>query len=192
MFFVKKYRYEIILLIIIAVVAGLSYLVGTNAELFTDEEALKRYLRSVGPLAPFVIIILTALETVIAPLPGGILPVVSGLLFGLPQGIIYPVAGNIIGASLAFWIGRRLGKTVVMRLVSQRELERFTSMIHKRQGIFWSFYFLPIFPVDVLTFAISLSEIPYRKFLIISAIGLTVNMTLYVTLGHVIGRLVLA
>lgn len=189
MAFLKNYRYELLLLVVIAGTLIVSYFVKDKIGIFGDVEAFRDYVAGFGAWAPIVVVVLTTLEVVIAPLPGGVPAVASGFLFGI-LGIIYAVAGNILGSSLAFLIARTLGKKVVERFIEDEKLSRFQDMIHRRQKVIWALYFLPLAPLDVITFAVGLSSIRFLKFFIISSIGLTVSMSLYVILGDYLARVV--
>lgn len=190
MVFIKKYGYELILVLAVIATLIVWYFLRDKIGIFGDIEAFRDYVEGFGTLAPLVILLLTTLEVLIAPLPGGVPAVASGFLFGY-LGIVYAVAGNILGSSLAFLFARTLGKRIVERFIDGKKLSRFENMIHRRQRIIWALYFLPLAPLDVITFAVGLSSIRYVKFFIISSIGLSVSMSLYVILGDYLARAVL-
>lgn len=189
MTFIKKYGYELVLVFAIVGTLIISYVVRDKVGIFGDVEAFRDYVAGFGAWAPIVILALTTLEVVIAPLPGGVPAVASGFLFGY-LGIVYAVAGNILGSSLAFFLARTLGKRIIERFIDGEKLSRFENMVHRRQRIIWLLYFLPLAPLDVITFAVGLSSIRYVKFFIISSIGLSVSMSLYVILGDYLARIV--
>src|SRR5687767_15734596 len=52
-------------------------------------------------------------------LPAGVVAVGSGLFFGLWWGFLLNLIGNITGAAIAFWIGRKLGRRRLEKLFSR-------------------------------------------------------------------------
>ncbi len=99
----------------IAVTGGIVYLMST-----VGPERLQQIVRSAGPLAPLVYVLLRAATYVFAPLTTGPIQIASGALFGVWEGIALSVIGETLGGSINFWIGRRLGRPVVLRIAGSR------------------------------------------------------------------------
>ncbi len=151
---------------------------------FTDFEQI-RELASAHPFfAPFIIIAIIVLEVVIAPLPGGFLSVLSGILFGSVVGGLYAWVGNVLGSSLAFWLARRFGKPVVERFVGSKHHERYDSLLHKNWHSLFLLYAVPVFPIDVISFLAGLTNMAFQRFVITAALGFLVHVFLLTTFGN--------
>lgn len=155
-----------------------SYLASPYFSFLSDKESVTAYVRSYGIWAPLILIALISGEVVIAPLPGYALSVISGILFGPVEGGTYAVIGNVLGSSIAFWISRRFGKDIALRLISEKKLTKYEEEISHHRYFFWFFYFVPIFPVDILSFAFGLSAIPFRRFISIIVPGFIFNIAI--------------
>ncbi|MBI3335216.1 MAG: TVP38/TMEM64 family protein [Candidatus Portnoybacteria bacterium] len=180
----KHYWYEVGLIAAVILFAALAYGIQGKIGIFGNAEEFRFYVASFGLLAPLIVIFLTAVSVIIPPLPIEIPLLSSGFLFGTPAGTLYPVIGTIVGSSLAFFIARHFGKTAVTLFVDGKRLTHFESVIARRQNIIWLLYFIPVFPVDVLTYAIGMSAISYRRFLFITSLGFLVSIGLYVMFGN--------
>ncbi|MBI4796090.1 MAG: hypothetical protein HY790_09705, partial [Deltaproteobacteria bacterium] len=56
---------------------------------FTDKERIQHLLKTVGPLAPLIFIVVQTLQVVFAPIPGEATGFIGGFLFGVPLGMLY-------------------------------------------------------------------------------------------------------
>ena len=185
----KKYKYEIFLFLVIAIFAISVYLLRSNLGFLSERESLEEFIKSFGTLAPLAIIILIVLEVIIAPLPGFIPALSAGFIFGTIEGAFYTLIGNIIGTTLAFIISRKLGRPMVIKFINEDRLNKYESMISRRESILFALYFFPIFPIDILSFAFGLSEVKFKKFIIIASIGLFFNVLIINFFGDTLAQL---
>ena len=84
---------------------------------FNPQELLRNALQWVddlGAIAPIAFILIYIIATV-AFLPGSVLTLGAGVLFGVIQGSIYVFIGATIGATLAFLVGRYLARGSLFR-----------------------------------------------------------------------------
>jgi len=156
---------------------------------FPSPEEVEEWTGQFGAYGPLVIIGIIIIETIIAPIPGTLVPIVIGALYGIWPGILYAWVGNMIGSIIAFWIARKLGRPGVKRIISEEKIQRYDGYLHRRRIMIWVAYFIPLLPLDVLSFVIGLSQIRFRFFLGVIAVGFTGNLLLLTLFGE---RLILA
>ncbi len=129
--------------------------------LITDKEALRRLIEDFGAWGPLVFMLLQAAQVLVAPIPGHILAVVSGSLFGPWMGTLYTVIGVGAGSGLVLLLSRAFGRPLVVRLVPQQALPRIDTWAARRGPLFFFVLFmLPFMPDDIACFAIGLSALP--------------------------------
>jgi uncharacterized membrane protein YdjX (TVP38/TMEM64 family) len=140
--------------------------------LFRDREALQAFLAGFGPSAPLVAILVGALQVVVAPLPGQLVGVATGYLFGPSLGTLYAMAGLVLGTAAAMGIGRWLGRPWVERFVARERLARWDGLA-RRHGLvfFFAVFLLPFLPDDLACFAMGLSPLPFGPMLLVAALG---------------------
>jgi uncharacterized membrane protein YdjX (TVP38/TMEM64 family) len=189
MSFLKKYRYDISAIITIIALIIVFIFLRENFGVLSDREAFRNYINSFGFFAPIAIILIIILEVVIAPIPGFIPITVAGFLFGPIEGSIYAYIGNVTGSIIAFLIARKFGKYLVAKIVTEKRIEKYEKMISRHQYLIFSMYFLPIFPVDILSFAFGLSGIKIKKFVLLVAIGFVSNVILLNIFGDFLAGL---
>jgi uncharacterized membrane protein YdjX (TVP38/TMEM64 family) len=140
--------------------------------LYQDHEAFKSVISSYGAYAPLAFILLQILQVVIAPIPGGAIEFLGGVLFGVKGGLVYSMIGLILGSSLAFGLARIFEKVAVEKFVSEETRKKFDYLV-EHEGVILSFilFLLPGFPKDALCYILGLTPMHLGIFLIISTIG---------------------
>lgn len=98
-------------------------------------ETIQRMIRDAGPLGPLVYIAVKAVTYMLAPLTSGPIQVVAGPAFGnLWLAVLYTLIGEVIGGSASFWIARRFGRPMVVRVVGVRAMVQIEDFYHRRMG----------------------------------------------------------
>ena len=118
-------------------------------------------------------------------LPGSILTLGSGLFFGLWWGTALVLCGNVLGAAIAFGIGRLLGRTwVEERILRKDKWARLDEAI-SREG--WKIIFLsqvhPFFPTSLLNYFYGITRIRFRTCMAWIALAQLPGIFLYAYLG---------
>lgn len=177
---------KFIILIAVIVVAGFIVRYTPLSEYFTKEHALTFFgsIRAEwwGPVA---FILIYGIGCVIA-LPGSILTLAGGAVFGVAWGTFYNVLASNLGASLAFLTARYLGRDFIRGLFSATnrwtnpssggkggKLAEFDKNV-ARSGFKTMFRLrlIPIVPFNGLNFGAGLSSVKYRDYLWGSFLGM--------------------
>lgn len=83
-------------------------------------ESVRAALEATGAFAPLVYVAAVVIEVMVAPIPGLLLYLPGGALFGGFWGGSLALVGNVIGASLATWLARTAGERVSRTLDTPR------------------------------------------------------------------------
>ncbi len=130
-------------------------------QLFREPVLLREWVSTWGLLAPVVIILLQAVQVLLAPIPGQVVGLASGYLFGVGWGATYSLLGTALGSLCALALARRYGRPLVERLVPAQSLARLDEGARQRGLFFFLLVFLlPFLPDDVICFAAGLTRIP--------------------------------
>lgn len=143
---------------------------------------IQYYVSSFDKLAPMVYIIMFALVP-LTLFPDSILAIGGGLIFGLGKGYIYTLIGALIGASLSFYISRKLGRNFVKKLTKEK-LNNIEEMINSK-GFFVVLILrlIPLFPFDIISYGAGLTSIKYKDFLIATIIGTIPGILVFTNIG---------
>jgi uncharacterized membrane protein YdjX (TVP38/TMEM64 family) len=144
-------------------------------------------IEELGAWGPVAFIAAYVVATV-AFLPGALLTLVAGAIFGLWRGVAIVFTGAVLGSSAAFAIARRLARRRVARWL---ERDPRTAAIGAAVGargrtVVLLLRLSPVFPYNALNYALGLSPVRYRDFLI-GSVGMLPGTFLYTYYGKVIG-----
>lgn len=118
-------------------------------------------------------------------LPGGILSLGGGFFFGLWWGFAIVLAGNLLGASAAFFISRKLGRQWIKRRLARHSKLAALDPAIAREG--WKVVLLsqlhPLFPTSLLNYVYGLTKIRFRTCLFWVAVGQAPGLFLYAYVG---------
>jgi uncharacterized membrane protein YdjX (TVP38/TMEM64 family) len=118
-------------------------------------------------------------------LPGGILSMGSGFFFGLWWGFFLVLVGNLLGATLAFAIARKVGRQRIEKLLSNNRKLRILDQTIERHG--WKIVLLsqlnPLAPSSLLNYLYGLTRVRLSRCLLWIALGQTPGLFLYAFAG---------
>lgn len=118
-------------------------------------------------------------------LPGLILTIAAGVLFGLGAGTALASAGSVLGAVAAFFVGRTLARDWVGRKIAAWPRFRALDSALATRG-FWIVLLTrlsPLFPFNVLNYAYGVTGVRARDYIVASWIGMLPATVLYVYAG---------
>lgn len=144
-------------------------------------------LDELGSWGPIAFIAVYALATV-AFVPGALLTMAAGAVFGLWRGVLIDFTGAVLGSSAAFGIARRLARRRVARWVEKdARLSAMSAAVATRGlTIVFLLRLSPVFPFNALNYALGVSPVSFRDYLV-GSIGMLPGAFLYTYYGKVIG-----
>jgi uncharacterized membrane protein YdjX (TVP38/TMEM64 family) len=167
-------RWRTLLLVgtVVAAFVGLYLGVRRYAPFVFNAQALRTWIAGFGVFAPLVFIILQATQVVVAPIPGQVVALVAGYLFGPVYGTIYSLTGVLIGSAVAFTLAKRYGRSFVERVIADSVIDRFDAFVERvgAPGLF-AIVIIPGLPDDAICFLSGLTTWRLRAFLLIIAVG---------------------
>ncbi len=128
--------------------------------------------------APIVFIALYAGATAMA-IPGTILTLAGGVLFGFFWGTVFNSIAANLGANLAFLVARFLGREGIERMAGDRleKLDQATRN-HGFQGLF-TLRLVPLVPFNALNFGSGLTALRWRTYAVATVIGIFPGTVVY-------------
>jgi uncharacterized membrane protein YdjX (TVP38/TMEM64 family) len=164
--------------ILAAFIAGAIALVRfSSLKDYLTAEGLGRLLATAGLGAPLVFIAVYAAGVCLF-VPGSVLTGLGAVIFGAYWGFVYVWIGAMIGASVAFFIGRTLGREFAASLVGDR-LRKYDDAI-ERNGFAAVLYLrLIYFPFTPLNFGMGLTRVRFRDYFFGTGLGILVGTFIF-------------
>lgn len=148
-----------------------------------DAGAVVQGVTELGPWAPLAYVGLYVVATVIF-LPGSILGLAGGALFGPLWGAVYTPFGATVGATLAFLAARYMASD----WVAERAGGRLKQLIEGVEAEGWRFVafvrLVPLFPFNLLNYALGLTRIRLVDYMLASLVCMAPGTIAYTYLGY--------
>ena len=174
----KLLRISVLLLLVAGIAAAIMF-----RDQF-DATALESWVKNAGSAGPLVFMLIYVIGTVFF-LPGAVLTLAGGALFGPVFGSFYNLTAATIGAMISFIAARYLAHDWVEKKTGGR-------MKQLKQGVEgegWKFVafvrLVPLFPFNVLNYALGLTKIKFSHYSIATYIFMLPGAVAYTYLGYV-------
>lgn len=152
-------------------------------------EALAR-IAGLGVWGPLIFIAIYILACVLF-IPGAILTLGAGFIFGVVKGTIIVSVASTLGAACAFLVGRYLAREWVTKRIEGNERFKAIDEAVAKEG--WKIVGLvrlsPVFPFNLLNYAFGLTKVSLRDYFFASWIGMFPGTVMYVYIGSLAGDL---
>src|SRR6056297_2961765 len=150
--------------------------------------ALKSWIGGLGMWGPVVLVAIYVVATVLL-VPGTILTLAAGAIFGLASGTATVSAGSTLGASAAFLIARYGAREKVAKMAQHNR--HFGAIDRAIEEGGWKIVALlrlsPAIPFNVQNYLYGLTPVAFWPYVIASWIAMLPGTLLYVYIGHVTG-----
>lgn len=144
---------------------------------YLTTERLTGLVETTGAWAPAAFMVLYAAGVCLF-VPGTLLAIIGAALFGPYLGFVYVWGGAMVGACLAFLIGRHLGRDFATGLIGDR-LKRYDRAI-ERNGFATTLYLrLIYFPFTLMNFGMGLTGVKFRDYFFGTALGILVGTFIF-------------
>lgn len=171
-------------IIIFAVVLGALALAAFTLPVVEWLTALIEWIDANRGISWLVFIVVYILSTVLI-LPGSLLTLSAGFLFGLGFGFVLVSAASVIGACCSFLLGRYFARDWVADKISGNA--KFSALDNAVRDKGFVIVLLtrlsPVFPFSLLNYALGITAVRFPNYALASWIGMMPGTLLYVYLG---------
>jgi uncharacterized membrane protein YdjX (TVP38/TMEM64 family) len=136
-------------------------------------EEFKAFIDSYGSVSALIYILVQALQVVVFVIPGELVQIAGGYIFGTGLGALYSIIGILLGTMTAFFAARLLGYSLVKAIVSPKKLEEFDFLINnpKSEIAIFVLFLVPGIPKDSLVYISGLTPVKPLRFFLISMVA---------------------
>jgi len=150
--------------------------------------SFKAWLVNQGPFAPVVFVLVYFAATILC-LPGSLLTLAAGALFGVGPGLFFVFLGSNLGANGAFFVSRYFGRELVLRLLRKKASFLETKIEKHGFNAILVLRLLPIVPFNVLNYACGLAPIRWLDYFGATTLGMIPGIFIYVSLGNAVTKI---
>jgi len=145
------------------------------------------WVSGLGVWGPLVFVLGYA-AAVVAFVPGSVLTLAAGAIFGLTKGVVYVFIAAVLGSCAAFLVSRHLARRAIERRIAGNP--RFAAVdravaVEGRKIVFL-LRLSPVFPFTLLNYFLGLTRVRFVDYLLAS-VGMIPGTLLYVYYGKLAG-----
>ena len=182
----SSWKWIAILLVVVGLVVTARYFLDIPGLL----TGTLRLVADLGPWGPVLFVLLYVLATVLF-VPGSILTLGAGVLFGVVRGSLLVSVAATLGATAAFLTGRYFAREWVSEKIQGNSQFEAIDRAVAEEG--WKIVGLtrlaPVFPFNLLNYAFGLTRVSLKAYVLASWIGMIPVTVLYVYVGSLVGDL---
>ncbi len=175
---------------LLALVIGAVLAVAYYFDLPSHLKSALDWIAGLGAVGMVVFVALYIVVTVLF-LPGSILTLGAGVVFGVIRGSILVSIAATLGATAAFLVGRYFARDWVAAKIEGNA--KFSAIDRAVADEGWKIVGLtrlsPIFPFNLLNYAFSITQVSLRDYFFASWIGMMPGTVMYVYIGSLAGDL---
>jgi uncharacterized membrane protein YdjX (TVP38/TMEM64 family) len=148
---------------------------------------LLHQIAELGRWAPLLFILVYVLASLVLA-PAFLLTFSAGAIFGLWRGTVYVYIGAVLGSSAVYVVAAPLARSRVLRWIDRdpRVAAARQAVVDRSAWIMFLLRLSPLVPYNLLNYALALSGVRYRDFLVAS-VGMIPAIVMYVYYGKVVG-----
>ncbi len=128
-------------------------------------EEFRAYMDGYGAWAYLVYWLVQFLAVVVAPIPGNVITLAGGVIFGTFTSILLSLTANYAASFLVFGLCRLLGKSFAQKMLGKHSTNKYYELFTRKRDTFLFLTILfPFFPDDVICMLAGLTTIPFARF----------------------------
>ena len=139
---------------------------------FGDTNLLREWALEHPILGALTMVAVTSVQVVIALIPGELVEVAAGYIFGAWMGAVLCLVGVAIGSVVAILLARRFGRRLVTSLYSEEKLDELPILNDpkKRNAMTAILFLIPGTPKDLITYLIGLTKMSIPQYLALTLV----------------------
>ncbi|MCY6484363.1 TVP38/TMEM64 family protein [Clostridium aestuarii] len=169
-----EYKGYIILIFILIffIISGYQYYY-KYFDVLKDPEKVKQYVMSYGVYNVFVFCGIQIIQVVAFFIPGEVVQIAGGYIFGTFIGSILSLLGIVTGSIIVYLISNRFGKPFVEKIVSKNKFNFIEKILElgSQKTVIFLLYLVPGVPKDVFGYICGVSNISLQEFALYSTLG---------------------
>ena len=172
-FFLSVLKITVLLAIVIGIPLYIFFCQRDWLASFKNFDDVVAYLQRYERESILVYIGLQVLQIVISIIPGQVFQMAAGYLYGFWQALLFAMTGAVIGTTITFMLAKLLGRDFLHLFFGEEKMSYYIARLNSKQAyiIVFLLYLIPGLPKDMISYAAGVSEMKFKPFLLLSAVG---------------------
>ena len=157
---------------------------------FSDTDVIKAWIDQNYVLGFIVMVLLCALQVVIALVPGELLEIAAGYAFGYFGGTVVCIIGIMLGSVIAILLSRKFGRRLVESLYPREKIDALPILNDpkKRNVMTFLLFLIPGTPKDFFTYVIGMTEMSIPAYIALTMLSRLPSIVMSTAGGSALGN----
>ena len=166
-------KISMLVLIVVGIPLYLWFFHGDWIKSFENIDDVVAFLEKYETQSIFVYIGLQIVQIVISIIPGQVFQMAAGYIYGFWPALLFAMTGALLGTTLSFMLAKALGRDFLHIFFGEEKMSYYIERLNSKKmyAIVFFLYLIPGIPKDMVSYAAGVSEIKFKPFTIISALG---------------------
>ena len=150
-----------------------------------NPQQMRDYINGFGNYGFLVYILIQAIHVIIVIIPGDIIMIGAGYIFGIPLGFVLSYVGLMLGSFIVFNISRVFGYEIVSKLIPIKKIEKINDILNSTKGTVGLFLIccIPFIPKDILMYVAGLTPINATRLFLAYGLSRIPSTLIWVSVG---------
>lgn len=138
-----------------------------------DPELIREYMGDHYVIGAIILVLICAIQVIIALIPGELVEIASGYAFGVWGGALLCWAGIMLGSVITLLLVRKLGRPFAEAFQSAKKLESISLLRDRkrRNALTLILFLIPGSPKDLWTYIIGLTDIKITSYVLLTGLA---------------------
>ena len=166
-------KISMLVLIVVGIPLYLWFFHGDWIKSFENIDDVVAFLEKYETQSIFVYIGLQIVQIVISIIPGQVFQMAAGYIYGFWPALLFAMTGALLGTTLSFMLAKALGRDFLHIFFGEEKMSYYIERLNSKKmyAIVFFLYLIPGIPKDMVSYVAGVSEIKFKPFIIISALG---------------------
>ena len=163
----------LLILIVVGIPIYIWFFHGNWIKSIENIDDIVAFLEKYETQSIFVYIGLQIVQIVISIIPGQVFQMAAGYIYGFWPALLFAMTGALLGTTLSFMLAKALGRDFLHIFFGEEKMSYYIERLNSKKmyAIVFFLYLIPGIPKDMVSYAAGVSEIKFKPFIIISALG---------------------
>ena len=154
-------QFALLLGIIVGIPAILYFSNPDIIENFKSFERFNAWIAQYKSIGIVIYIICQIVQIIVCVLPGQVIQIAGGYLFGFLTTFLISIAGASIGTIITFYLAKLLGRNAIMLICGEERFYRYQRLMStsRARKVIFLIYLIPGLPKDLMAYAAGVSGI---------------------------------
>lgn len=166
-------KISVLLLIVVGIPLYIFFCQRDFLNRFENIDDIVAFLEHYETESIFIYIGLQILQIVISIIPGQVFQMAAGYLYSFWPALLFAMIGAVLGTAISFLLAKLLGRDFLHLFFGEEKMNYYISRLNSKQAyiIVFLIYLIPGIPKDMVSYAAGVSEMKFKPFVILSAVG---------------------